>query len=163
MMRRCLRLGGTAALAAALAGCTTVADISGLASGGAVGAATANPAVGYAVGLGARAAVAAGLQWVSRRRQGAEQDAIAAVAGALPEGSTAPWRIRHDIPVGNEGGAVTVTRAIASPLADCREIVFSVEDPPAAPAWYASSICRQGTAWKWAAAEPAVPRWGYLQ
>jgi hypothetical protein len=53
-----------------------------------------------------------------------------------------------------------------TPLANCREIAFSVEEgsgPKASRADYTASICRQAARWKWASAEPAVARWGFLQ
>ncbi len=61
-----------------------------------------------------------------------------------------------------------IVRAIDNPLAECREIAFSVEDPPDPPSWFDASICKQTFAqgeqrWKWATAEPAVERWGFLQ
>jgi len=159
-----------------LGACSTAGDITGLVTGAAAGGATANPAVGYAVAVGTAAAADVAFAWVSRTRQGAEQDAIATVAGNLPAGQTAPWRIRHDIPLGNEHGEVQVVRDVTTPLATCKEIVFSViDDPPAPPAHYATTLCRQApsstsappsaraAAWKWALAEPAVDRWGYLQ
>ncbi len=147
-----------------LGGCSAVADLSGLAAGAVAGGATANPAVGFVVAVGTDAAVDAGLKYVSRHRQQAEQDAIALAAAALPEGGSAPWQIRHDIPLGNEGGEVQVVRNIVTPIATCKEIAFSVaDDPPATPAWFNTTICRQEAAWKWAQAEPAVPRWGFLQ
>ena len=148
----------------ALAGCSSVGDIIGIAAGGAAGGATANPAVGYAVGVGTAAAADVAVNYFNRVRQRAEQDAIAAVAGPLPPGEVAPWRIRHDIPIGNEHGEVQVVREVASPLATCREIAFSVlDDPPTPPAYFTTSICANGPKWKWAEAEPAVERWGYLQ
>lgn len=146
-----------------LAGCNSVGEITGLVVGGGAGVATASPAVGYAVGIAVAAGTTEAVKYYSRSRQNAEQDAIAAVAGTLPEGGEAPWRIRHDIPIGNERGEVRMIRLIASPLADCREIAFSVEDPPTPPVWYTASICKQTARWKWAAAEPAVTRWGNLQ
>ncbi|HZN23991.1 MAG TPA: hypothetical protein VFB75_07175 [Burkholderiales bacterium] len=30
-------------------------------------------------------------------------------------------------------------------------------------AWFTTIGCREGATWKWAAAEPAVDRWGNLQ
>jgi hypothetical protein len=147
-----------------LGGCSSFANIVGLATGAVAGGTSANPAVGYVVAVGTAAAADATFKWISRRRHGAEQDAIAAVAGDLPEGQTAPWEIRHDLPFGNEHGEVRVVRAIATPLATCKEIVFSVlDDPPEPPAFYAVTLCRQSERWKWALAEPAVERWGYLQ
>lgn len=159
-MRRAAALAGLLLLA----GCNDVADIGGLLTGAAAGGATGNPALGFIVGVSARAGIGAGLKHVSRRRQQAEQDAIAEAAEALSVGGAAPWRVRHDIPIGNEGGEVRVVRDLTTRLADCKEIAFSVaDDPPAVPAWFATTICRQDAAWKWALAEPAVPRWGFLQ
>ena len=154
----------TLPLALLLAGCANAGGITGLVAGGVAGGATANPAVGYAVGLGVKVAATATLRYAGRVRQHAEQDAIAATAGALPEGAAAPWKIRHDIPFGNEDGQVVVVRAIPNALADCREIAFSVrDDPPEADAWFTGTICKQTRGWTWASAEPAVERWGYLQ
>jgi hypothetical protein len=148
-----------------LGGCRTAADLTGLVTGGATGGATASPALGFVVGVATRAAVLHGLNVVVRSRQTTEQDAIAAAAGDLPEGGSAPWQARHDIPIGNADGEVRVVRAIDTKLAACKEIAFSVaEDAPAPPAaWFGTTICRQADGWKWALAEPAVTRWGYLQ
>ncbi len=151
-------------VAAALGGCNTAATLTGLAAGGAAGGATANPAIGYAVAVGTNAAADYAFKYFARVRQRAEQNAIADAAGALPPGRTASWRIEHTIPIGDEHGDVQVVRLIDTPLASCREIVFSVQDGAKRPPhWYDSSICRQTARWKWAAAEPAVERWGYLQ
>ena len=146
-----------------LGGCQPSATLTGIATGSVAGAATANPAVGYAVAIGTAAAADALFKRVGRTRQHAEQQAIADAAAALDEGDAAPWRIRHDIPIGNEHGEVRVVRVITTPLAECREIVFSVEDAPQPPSWYGTSICREASGWHWALAEPAVARWGYLQ
>lgn len=147
-----------------LAACHNAADLTGLASGGAAGVATANPAVGYAVGVGVGAAADYAFKYVARTRQRGEQDAIAAVAGGLADGQEADWRIRHTIPIGDEGGRVMLARAIDTPIATCREIVFSIhDDPPAPEAWFTTTICRNDGRWKWAQAEPAVERWGFLQ
>ena len=147
----------------ALAGCRAAADLTGLAAGGAAGGATANPAIGYAVGVGTRAAADYAFRYVARVRQRAEQDAIAAAAGGLGERMVADWRIRHDIPLGNEGGRVMLVRDIDAVIATCREIAFSLhDDPPAPEAWFTTTICRSGTRWRWAQAEPAVERWGFL-
>jgi hypothetical protein len=148
-----------------LGGCQTAADLTGLATGGAAGGATASPAVGFIVGVATRAAVLRGLNAVERRRHRTEQDAIAEAAGDLPDGGSAPWQARHDIPIGDTDGEVRVVRSIDTPLAACKEIAFSVaDDPPPAPlAWFGTTICRQADGWRWALAEPAVARWGFLQ
>ena len=150
----------------ALPGCAATPRLAGVASGAIAGGLTANPAIGFAVGVATDAATTAGSRYYGRARQGAEQDAIAAVAGGLDLDGEAPWRISHTIPVGNEHGDLKVVRLVENPLASCKEIAFSVVDGegPAAPRrWYTADVCRQGQSWKWANAEPAVVRWGYLQ
>lgn len=155
---------GVAALAPVLlAGCRAGAQLTGLATGSAAGAATANPAVGYIVGIATAVAADELFKRIGRSRAHAEQVAIVAAAAPLPEGGAAPWHIYHTIPIGNEHGEVRVVRAISTPLATCREIVFSVEDQPQPPQWYATSICDDAGVWHWALAEPAVARWGFLQ
>jgi hypothetical protein len=149
-----------------LAECKAAPEIAGVVTGGVAGAASANPAVGFAVGVATDAAATAGLNYIGRRWQGAEQDAIARVAGELEVGAQANWKIDHTIPVGNEHGRLRITRTIASPLASCKEVVFSVDDgnqPSARRDWYITDICKTAGDWKWAAAEPAVQRWGVLQ
>jgi len=145
-----------------LGGCAAVPDVAGLAAGGGAGAATGNPAVGFAVGLGVRAGVDELRKYVVRRRQTGEQDAIADAAGDAPVGEQRAWQIRHTIPVGNARGELAVVREYTTPLATCREVVFTVEED-GRPSLFTTSLCRQATRWKWAAAEPAVGRWGFLQ
>lgn len=145
-----------------LAGCSAVSTVAGLAAGGGAGVATANPAVGYAVGLGTQVGVDELGKWYNRAQARGEQDAIAEAAGAAPDGVAEPWAVHHTIPIGNQHGQVTVVREIATPLATCREIVFLVESGKRAHP-FTTTICRQGQGWRWAQAEPAVGRWGYLQ
>jgi hypothetical protein len=144
-------------------GCRSSAQLTGLATGTIAGAATASPAVGYLVGIGTAVAADELFKRIGRSRRHAEQEAIAGVAAALPAGDAAPWHIRHFIPIGNEHGEVRVVRVMETPLTECRQIVFSVEDAPAPPGWYFTSICRAMDGWHWALAEPAVSRWGFLQ
>lgn len=161
------RVAMTRLLVAALAlsllgGCAAVSDVAGVAVGTGAGAATGSPAVGIAVGIGVRAGVDEIRKYVVRRRQQGEQDAIAEAAGDAPVGEQRFWEIRHTIPVGNEKGELTVVREFATPLATCREVVFSVDDD-GHPSLFVTSLCRQAARWKWATAEPAVRRWGFLQ
>jgi hypothetical protein len=158
-MRLLLALAGTLLVG----GCKAAPEIAGVVAGGVTGGATASPAIGFAVGVATDAAATAAFQYVGRVRQGAEQDAIAQIAGALPVGGAADWKIEHTIPIGNEHGALRVTRKIESPLTDCKEVVFSVDEGTEKRDWYATDICRLANNWAWAAAEPAVERWGYLQ
>ena len=149
-----------------LAGCSSTSDIVAVISGGAAGAATGSPAVGFLIGVAVDAGANYVVRYYGRSRQGAEQDAIAEVAGDLPVGTAAAWKIEHTIPIGDEHGQLRVVRAIDTPLAACKEIAFSVDTGKGESqkrAWYTSDICRQEERWKWASAEPAVPRWGFLQ
>lgn len=145
-----------------LAGCTEVSQLAGLAAGGTAGAATANPALGYAVGLGVAVGADELSAWITRSRVRGEQDAIAEAAGAAPLGTPEPWSVRHTIPIGDEQGHFLVTREVATPLATCREVVFLVESGRQAHP-YATTLCRGSAGWRWAEPEPAADRWGFLQ
>ena len=149
-----------------ISGCKAAPDIAAVVSGGVAGGATGSPAVGFLVGVAVDAGATYVFRYYSKTRQGAEQDAIAQVAGELPVGTEAAWKIEHTIPIDDENGQLRVVRVIDSPLATCREIVFSVDESKGDKLkrrWFTSDICKQAAAWKWASAEPAVPRWGSLQ
>ena len=152
------------ATALALGGCSSASDLVGAATGTAAAAGSGNPAVGIAIGVGARAVADWGLRRVSRTWHRTEQEAIAAAAAEIPPGEARPWKVRHSLPFGAKQGEVRVLRAIDTPLTACREIAFSVdEEDPVSRAWYLTSLCRDDTGWRWAAAEPATGRWGSLQ
>jgi hypothetical protein len=146
--------------AALLGGCSLGPAAAGVAAGGATAAVTANPVVGYAVGLGVRAGADEVLKYYVRVRQNAEQDAIADVAGQSSVGESRRWEIRHTIPIGNAKGSLSVLTEIPNALAQCREVMF-VTDGVEAP--FITQVCRDSDRWHWAAAEPAVDRWGALQ
>ena len=149
-----------------LGGCQFTGELVAAGAGGASAAATANPAVGIAVGVGVNAGIDAAFAYVARKRQQAEQDAIAATVATMQPGERRPWHIDHFIPVGNEHGDVAVVRDIPNALAPCKELVFSVESgrgPAARQRWYRTDACQDTRRWKWALAEPATERWGVLQ
>jgi hypothetical protein len=153
-------------LVLALGGCNQAADVVGAVAGGGAALSSGNPALAIGVAIGVRAAASAGIRYVVRHRQTAEQDEVAAVIGSLAPGETRRWRIVHTIPIGNEAGEVRLVRVIDNALAPCREALFSVEEGEGAAAsrqWLLTTACRQGETWKWAAAEPATERWGSLQ
>ncbi len=131
-----------AALLLLLGGCTSAGTIVGVVVGGAAGGATANPAVGFGVGVATAAVSDYAIRTVTRHWHQGEQDAIAAAAGALAVGGAGPWRVEHSLPFGNEHGQLQVVRSIDNPLASCREVLFSVEDGDTSPAWYAVDVCR---------------------
>ena len=150
-------------LALALGGCSSVSGVVGVVVGAAAGGASANPAVGFAVGVGTAAVSDYAIKRVTRSWHEGEQDAIAQTAGGVAAGGTAPWRIVHSLPLGNEHGELEVVRDIPNPLAACKHVLFSVESKGDPTDWYSVDICQQQDRWKWASAEPAVERWGYLQ
>jgi hypothetical protein len=153
-------------LCLSLAACSTAGGIAGAVAGAATGAATMNPVVGYAVAVGVRAGTDSAVNYVMRERQDAEQTAIAGVAGPLQPGVVMPWKIEHSIPIGDQHGEVQVVRLISTPLAICEEIAFTVarhKAPQPDDPRYIATTCHQADGWKWASAEPAVARWGFLQ
>ncbi|WP_336601018.1 hypothetical protein [Paraburkholderia bengalensis] len=163
-----------AAVATAFSGCGSLYSEGATAGAGIAGAALAakvtnNAAVATGIGLGAVAAARAGVQYSERVIHRNTQDSIAVAAGPLDVGAVAPWSITHSVPLeDDEHGRVTVSRTISAGQLDCKEIVFSVDktatkNVPASSAFFVASICRDGTAWKWASAEPATERWGSLQ
>jgi hypothetical protein len=98
-----------------------------------------NPAVGILVGVGTRAAADEDVRRVYRRWHRTEQDALAAAVGGMAVGEVQPWEVRHDLPIGNKRGEVRVVRAVETPLAVCREVLFSVdsgEGPHASQRWF---------------------------
>jgi len=162
--RRCLSV--LSLLVIALGGCRFSGDLVAAAAGGASAAASANPAVGIAVGVAVHSGIDAWVNYIVRTRQEAEQDAIAAQVATMEVGEHRSWKIEHDVPIGNEHGEVAVTRAIATRLTLCKELVFSVESGSGESlkrAWYTTEACRNGEHWKWALAEPGIERWGSLQ
>lgn len=153
------------ALAALLAGCAVVGDISGAVAGLASGAITGNPGVGIAVGVAVKAGADTAGKYFSRSRKRNEHDAIAAAVAEIGVGETRSWAVNPRV-AGDAYGEVRVVRVIDSSLTVCKEVVFSVlegRDERAAPAWFATTVCQEGARWTWSAAEPAVERWTNLQ
>jgi hypothetical protein len=155
-----------------LSGCgsvltATTSDVAGIAGAGAASAVTKSAAAAAGIGLGIAAGANAGLQYVERDVHAAEQDRIAAAAGGLQPGVVGHWDVSHKIPIeDDEHGDLVVTRLIGSTDFSCKEIVFSVDTmDKTVPhrAFYTATVCQDGTAWKWASAEPATARWGNLQ
>ena len=110
-----------------LCGCQLTGELVGAAAGGASAGATANPAVGIAVGVAVNAGINASFAYIQRKRQQAEQDAIATEVATMQAGEQRPWKINHVIPIGDEHGEVVVVRDIPNALAPCKALVFSVE------------------------------------
>jgi hypothetical protein len=155
-----------------LGGCTSIlaegaSAGAGVASASIAHGVTNNAAVTTGIGLGVQAVARAGVQFAERKAHQAEQDNVAATAGALPVGTVGHWQVAHDISIeANEHGEVTVSRALGGAGFPCKEIVFSVdhsEKNGITREFYTATICRDGGKWKWATAEPATERWGSLQ
>jgi hypothetical protein len=150
-----------------LGACSTINAIVGAAAGAATGTATTNPLVGYGVAVGVNAGLDELQHYVARLRQNAEQDQIVGAVGEMQIGETRNWKIVHDIPeFDDEHGQMQVTRVIDTPLTQCKEVLFTVDEGQGAKlrrVLYTTDACHSLHGWKWAAAEPAVERWGYLQ
>ena len=150
------------------AGCQSAGAISGAVVGASTGAATVNPVVGYVTAAAVDSGVEALQKYIARVRQNAEQDAIVEAVGTMQPGVRRKWKIVHDIPMfDDEHGDMSVVRVIDTPIVQCREVLFTVEAGGTAHLRrtpYVTAACRQdGGGWKWAEAEPATERWGYLQ
>lgn len=147
-----------------LQGCSSIGSGAGAVVGVAAGTASINPVVGTAVGLGTKAAVDALVRYIARVQQEGQQDEIAMVAGHLELGQAAEWRIAHVLPFGDAHGTLRVAGMIPNPLADCREIVFTVVDGYRHADYVTTECAETGSGrWNWAQAEPATERWGFLQ
>ncbi len=158
--------------AAGLSGCgsvlsATTSDVAGIAGAGVASAVTKSPTAAAGIGLGIASGANAGLQIVERNVHSAEQDRIAQAAGPLTPGVVGHWSVSHRIPIeDDEHGDLVVTRLVGTSDFNCKEIVFSVdtmEKNTPKRAFYTATVCQDGTAWKWASAEPATARWGALQ
>jgi len=175
-MQRFQRRSGRFAIALAsllaLSGCGSLltegtADLAGVAGAGAASAVTRSAAGAAAIGLGVRSLASEGLKYAERRVHETEQDAIAQAAGPLEPGTVQAWSIRHTVQIEpNQGGQVVVSRAFGAGAFRCKEIVFSVDTTTRQGpqrAFYTATICQDGSAWRWASAEPSTERWGGLQ
>ena len=157
---------GLFGLASVLCGCSSTGSLTGAVAGAAAGGGSVNPALGYAVGIGTKATTDALVQYITRARHRGEQDKLAQAAGDLLLGSTTSWAIKHRIPLFDDAhGRVTAVREIVTPLAPCRELIFSIltgkRERPAGR--FTTAVCRDATGWRWAQAEPSTDRWGFLQ
>lgn len=160
-------------LALSVSGCSSLLSTGGSAVAGIAGSSLANALTNDAslatgIGIGVQAVAKTGIQWGQRRIHAEAQHQIARAAGGLPLGRVGRWNVVHSLPLEpEEAGRVAVSRVISSGELDCKEIVFSVDrsrgEPLPASAFYVASICRTGSDWAWAAAEPATARWGALQ
>jgi hypothetical protein len=161
-----LACAGVIGAAGAVSGCASLSAASGAVAGLTTGAVTANPAVGIGVGIVVQAAADEVIKRYMRGLRQDQQDQIAQLVGGLSVDESAPWQVTHTLPLDNGQGQVRVTRVFDTALTHCKEFVFSLANgsaPDAPAAWFVANACQQNQGWKWAAAEPAVERWGSLQ
>jgi hypothetical protein len=140
----------------------------GIVAGSIAGAVTDNAAMVAGIGIAMQAAARAGVQYGQRKIHGEAQGQIARIAGPLKVGEVKAWNTAHSLPLEEEeAGRVTVSRVVSRGEFDCKEIIVSVEqsgrDRLPVSEFYVASICRDGSVWAWASAEPATSRWGALQ
>lgn len=150
-----------------LPGCSSLSGVAAAVAGAATGAASGNPVVGVAIGISVRAAAGHVLQRRALATQASRQEHLAELAGSLHPGDRRGWRLRRPWPYADETGTVEVISELDNALARCKEVLFSVTDDQAEARIrerFVSQVCRQSDGqWRWAVAEPAVPRWGTLQ
>jgi hypothetical protein len=162
-------------------------DVGALGVGGAVGAATGNPAIGLVAGLGTQLALDEGYLYAERRFYGSKQERIAAAGGRAAVGEVVPWTFEGPLDLGDSRGRVEAVREFGRHMR-CKEIIFTVEplprdpdardrqsgpnevspvdpaDPlPATTEVFTTTICRTPDGWAWAASQPSTARWGALQ
>lgn len=144
-----------------LSGCasSSIGSTVGAVTGVVGSAITANPAIGFSIGVTAQAATDAFVKYVLREWQNDQQNYMANLAGSLAIGQTVAWEVSNTIPYGNEKGKLEVVRDIDNALARCREVVFTVDGEEGQILPYVTSICHYQGQWHWAVAEPSVERW----
>lgn len=165
-LRLATMCGSLMAATVLMSGCGSIGGFTGAAAGIMTGAATGNPAIGIGVGVAVRSATDAGVAKVFRDMQRTEQERIAMTAGAMAVGERQAWSVHRRFSYNDADGEVVVIRDIDNALSPCKEIAVSVnggiEDAPTTE-WFTTQVCRHSNgAWLWAAAEPAVERWGVL-
>jgi len=172
-MKKRLLAGLMAAGVMMLSGCSSLVTEGSSAGAGIAGAAlvnsvTKNAGVAAGIGIGVQAITRTAVQYEQRKIHGEAQQQIAKVAGPLKLGQVQAWRTTLSVPLeSEEAGRVAISRVISTGELDCKEIIVSVEqsgsDKLPASEFYVAAICRNGSRWDWASAEPATERWGALQ
>jgi hypothetical protein len=172
-MKKRLLAGLMAAGVMVLSGCSSLVTEGSSAGAGIAGAAlantvTKNAGVAAGIGIGVQAITRTAVQYEQRKIHGEAQQQIAKVAGPLKLGQVQAWRTTLSVPLeSEEAGRVAISRVISTGELDCKEIIVSVEqsgsDKLPASEFYVAAICRNGSRWDWASAEPATERWGALQ
>ena len=179
---------------APLTGCSSgstdlISEVGAVGLGGAVGAATGNPAIGVVVGIGASLALDEGYNFAERSFYESKQSAIAGVAGRTPTGQVAAWTHRGPLDITASRGRLEVIRHFGE-MIPCKEFIYTfealpperlekagtyegggpvkpvnLETPlPAEADVLIATACQQGGGvWRWAQSRPSTARWGGLQ
>jgi hypothetical protein len=150
--------------ALALAGCAAAGPaISGLATAGvagSVGSATGSALLGVVAGAGIGYGVDQGVKYAERRIAGNVQEAVASTAGPIEVGDHAGWSVPEKLPFTGRSGRLEVVRGYGTVI-QCKDVAFTVAEEHGV---YVTTICRNDEGdWRWAAAEPSIHRWDYLQ
>jgi hypothetical protein len=152
-----------------LMGCAAAGPaITGLATAGVagtVGSTTGSAAAGIAAGVAVSYGIDQGVKYGERRVQDNVQSAIATTSGPLDVGQSAAWQVPDEptikkLPFEGRSGTVEVARSFGQAI-PCKDVIFTVDGDHGV---YTTTVCRNDEgAWLWAAAEPSIHRWGYLQ
>jgi hypothetical protein len=146
----------------ALSGCTGFADIAGTTGAVASGAVTGNPAIAIGVGGVIKGAVDASQKAYARIAARANHSAIVAVAAKLAPGQSDTWHEPRRFGA-DASGQIEVLRVIHSPLADCKEIAFTLDGDADTVGPFRAAICTTDGLWRWGLAEPSTERWSILR
>lgn len=160
-----MRFLAIALVALPLMGCAAAGPaISSLATAGVagtIGSATGSALAGVVAGVAVSYGVDQGVKYAERDIQDNVQGAIADAAGPLEPGQSASWHVTAKLPFSGRSGTVEVARSFGQAIA-CKEVIFTVADDHKGV--YTTDVCRNDEgAWVWAAGEPSIHRWGYLQ
>ena len=160
-----MRFIALALVALPLTGCAAAGPaLTGLATAGVagtVGSATGSALAGVAAGVAVSYGVDQGIKYAERSIEDNVQSAIAGAAGPLEPGQSAAWQVPEKLPFSGRNGTVEVARSFGQAI-PCKEVIFTVADDHKAV--YTTDVCRNDEgAWVWAAGEPSIHRWGFLQ
>ena len=192
--KRVLPVLATTLALGALTGCSSgsadlISEVGAVGLGGAVGAATGNPAIGIVAGVGASLALDEGYNFAERSFYESKQGAIAGVAGRTAAGQVAPWTHRGPLDISASRGRLEVVRRFGETI-PCKEFIYTFEPLPSerlakagtaegggpvtpvnletplpadAEVLVATACRHPGGVWRWAQSRPSTARWGGLQ
>ena len=192
--RRGILLVLTALALAPITGCSSgstdlISEVGAVGLGGAVGAATGNPAIGVVAGIGTSLALDQGYNFAERSFYESKQGSIAGVAGRTSTGQVATWTHRGPLDITASRGRLEVIRRFGE-MIPCKEFIYTFEPlpperlekagtyeggnpvkpvdletplPAEADVLVATACRHAGGVWRWAQSRPSTARWGGLQ